>query len=31
MKECSISNKKYSIKENKGKEIIDMVKEFTDK
>ncbi len=29
--ECSISNKKYSIKENKGKEIIDMVKEFTDK
>ena len=29
--ECSISSKKYSIKENKGKEIIDMVKEFTDK
>ena len=29
--ECSRSNKKYSIKENKGKEIIDMVKEFTDK
>ena len=29
--ECSISNKKYSIKENKGKKIIDMVKEFTDK